>query len=54
MFPFDLDGDGRLDAIERATMETYFYRYLTADDDAILDDEEDLSINDEDTYTFED
>lgn len=41
---FDLDGDGRLDAIERATMQTYFDRFRSEEDmDAILDDEDDLT-----------
>ena len=38
---FDFNGDGELDAIERATMQTYFDRFRSADDlDFVPDDDE--------------
>ena len=53
---FDLDGDGKLDAIELATMQTTFYRFLQSEEDyadAIFDDADDLTVEN-DEYSFED
>lgn len=57
---FDLDGDGKLDAIERATMLTYFDRFRSEEDlDAILDEDDDLTFDGDaafadDEYVLED
>ncbi len=49
MHRFDLDGDGVLDAVERAAADTYFEERLTEAGygDMILDDMDDLTFEDD-------